>query len=182
MRRLSYQDHLILGFSLVATFVLFISLINWGDLVFCMKNYRTLNCLPTEELIGLKKIYDDKLRSDFFSGFLAVGAFLLSLKTFIVMTMKTNVYDTESYKETWENNKRLNSNIGTRYSGLRELNRSMFSAIFYSLVAAVFQVTLGLIESITLVFISFNLCAISIAYLSYCLFLVKRNLDSIIPE
>ncbi|MCF5061194.1 hypothetical protein GIW54_29615 [Pseudomonas proteolytica] len=182
MNKLCARDYAIIGLSLLATLFLHAVFVGWGKVFLCLEEASVKECVPLQDLNVLIKLYDDKLRSDFFSGFLAVGAFLLSLKTFIVMTMKTSVYDTDRYKEIWENNKRLDSNVGSRYEGLKELNNCMFSAIFFSLLAAVSQVTLGLVGGVVLVFISLWLCVASVSYLAYCLFLVKRNLDEIIGE
>ncbi|AMQ82395.1 hypothetical protein AWU82_03580 [Pseudomonas glycinae] len=148
-------------------------------LVACYKS--VLTCLDLEGMTKLAKVYDDKLRSDFFAGFLAVGAFLLSLKTFIVMTMKINVYDTSNYEDTWKKQFALDPRVGPRYKGLKRLNDCLFNSILASLVAAVAQVSIGLVGGVVITILCVWLCAISVIYLTFCLYLVKRNLDSIIP-
>lgn len=145
--------------------------------------YHTLlSCLDLEGMQKLAKIYDDKLRSDFFAGFLAVGAFLLSLKTFIVMTMKVNVYDTLDYEKNWKKQYALDTKVGPRYRGLNRLNDCLFNSILASLVAAVAQVSIGLFGGAAITLLCIWLCCLSVFYLTFCLYLVKRNLDSIIPN
>lgn len=162
----------------VAAHLLFI---DWGKLIPCMQTQG--DWWPPSGIERLSTLYEKSLRSDFFSGFLAVGAFLLSLKTFIVMTMKTNVYDTVEYEKRWINNKSLDEKgTGPRYKGLKELNDCMFNSIFFTLSAAIAQVTIGIAGGIAMNFIALTLCTISISYLIYSLILVKKNLNAIIPE
>ncbi|MBT0959869.1 hypothetical protein [Denitromonas iodatirespirans] len=60
-----------------------------------------------EEIAKFAKYYVENIRGHLFAGFLALGGFLLSLKTFIVVTMKENVYDDEKYIQNWEAQRKL---------------------------------------------------------------------------
>lgn len=181
MSKVKARDYVILFSGLLATAIIFALFVRWSEFVACLSE-SIWGCYPPVGVDAFLAVYDSKLRSDFFSGFLSVGAFLLSLKTFIVMTMKTGVYDTEKYKKTWEKNRLLDDSVGPVYQGLKELNDCMFNSIFFSLVAAAAQVTIGIVGGALLVFLSLLPCVISIFYLAYCLFLVKRNLDLIIES
>lgn len=180
MTTFSKKDFLILIISMLSTASIFSGYLGKEGLMTCAHCIH--QCLTLSGLEKISKLYDEKLRSDFFSGFLAVGAFLLSLKTFIVMTMKTNVYDTQQYKEKWEKQYKLDKKVGSQYKGLRRLNDWMFNSILASLTAAIAQVTIGLIGGPALVFICLLLSFASVLYLIYCLYLVKINLDAIIPN
>lgn len=180
MKYFSFKDGAVILVGVLITLLIFVLFVDWSQLFLCLEEGSA--CYPIPGVNSLVDIYDDKLRSDFFSGFLAVGAFLLSLKTFIVMTMKTSVYDTEEYGHNWSEKYALDSRVGSRYRGLKELNDCMFNSILFSLFAAVAQVTIGIVSGFVFVFLSLLLCVISILYLAYCLLLVKRNLDSIIPD
>ncbi|MGE6793451.1 hypothetical protein ACQKFS_15680 [Pseudomonas guineae] len=180
MSKFRKPDWCIALLSLLTTIIICFFFMGFSGLISCYSS--PLTCSELDGLQKLAKLYDEKLRSDFFSGFLAVGAFLLSLKTFIVMTMKTTVYDTEKYREIWEGQKKLDARIGGKYSGLKQLNDCMFNSILFSLAAAVAQVTIGLVGGTLFTLVSVYLCIISVAYLGYCLFLVKQNLDAIIPD
>ena len=49
-----------------------------------------------------RRIYDfyaSNLRGSFFTGFLALGGFLMSAKTFIIVNMKKEVYDSAAIKQ-----------------------------------------------------------------------------------
>lgn len=181
MTRFRKQDAYVIFFGLLLTIVAHLLFIDWRALLACHETKDVCSWLPGIQ--RLSAIYESKLRSDFFSGFLAVGAFLLSLKTFIVMTMKTNVYDTERYIAIWEENQKHDAEItGSRYKGLQELNDCMFNSIFCTLSAAISQVTIAIVGGTLCTFISLSLCTTSISYLIYCLLLVKKNLNSIVAD
>lgn len=127
------------------------------------------------------EFYQKELRSNFFSGFLSVGAFLLSLKTFIVITMKKELYDTPAYKNTWEK-QGGKSAVGGIYLKLRELNSCLFWSILVSLVCTVSQFSVGFIPVWYSGVFCVWLAVLSCIYLIYSLFLVKSNLDEIIVD
>lgn len=127
------------------------------------------------------QFYQKELRSNFFSGFLSVGAFLLSLKTFIVITMKKELYDTAAYKATWQKHGG-EPVVGGIYLKLRELNSCLFWSILVSLVCTVSQFSIGFIPVWYSGMFCVWLAVLSCVYLIYSLFLVKSNLDEIISD
>lgn len=131
---------------------------------------------------SLPGFYDKELRSDFFIAFISVGTFLLSLKTFIVITMKKELFDTASYEKLHGNMSRLDPNVGPRYKPLRDLNDCLFWSILTSMITAVAQTSVGFVSSFWVSFFCIWLAVVSCLYLLYSLLLVKRNLDHIIPD
>lgn len=113
--------------------------------------------------------------------FVSVGAFLLSLKTFIVLTMKKELFDTEAYKKVHE---KMSSggDVGGLYAPLKQLNDYIYWAILMSLLTAVLQVTLGFFPYLVPVVICISMAMASSVYLVWSLVLVKRNLDRIIDS
>lgn len=181
MTKFRRQDAAVISIGLLLAVLAHVLFIDWTIILYCPEDRELWWPPPGIEKLAL--LYESKLRSDFFSGFLAVGAFLLSLKTFIVMTMKTNVYDTKEYITVWEENKKHDAKLtGSKYRGLQELNDCMFNSIFCTLSAAIAQVTLGIAGGLVLTFFSLALCTTSISYLIYCLLLVKTNLNSIVTD
>lgn len=141
--------------------------------------------------IGSKQLYcarfDDfwaffntNIRASLFAGFLSLGGFLLSLKTFIIVNMKKDVFDTEKYKKTWEDQSKLDRNgkIGKRYDPLRELSNVLFAAIVTAIGTAVLQITFGLRESFWTTFICLWAATFSTMLLLTCLWLIKSNLNT----
>lgn len=98
----------------------------------------------TPDAVTAVKFYGEKIRASLFTGLLTVGSFLLSLKVFIVVKFKENVFDSEVYKKRLEDRRRLNPNI-SHYGPVRNLSRVLFLAITSSLIASASQITIGLI-------------------------------------
>ena len=90
--------------------------------------------------------YGEKIREPMFSGLLTVAAFLFSLQTFIVVTMKENVYDSTKYDDLIKKLRVVKPTL-KRYAPLQNFSSLLFQAVLTSLVAAVFQFSIGLIES-----------------------------------
>lgn len=130
-----------------------------------------------EEIPKFAKYYVDNIRGHLFAGFLALGGFLLSLKTFIVVTMKENVYDDEKYIQNWEAQRKLDPQIRL-YAPLRQLSDFLYYAILASIAAAVFQMSLGLYEHWLASTISVWSAVYATLLLIWCLILIKRNLDT----
>lgn len=130
----------------------------------------------TPELGALTKFYGQHLRRSLFSGFLTVGGFLFSLKTFIIIKMKENVYSHERYKERVEEQKELNSNI-TYYGPLKRLSHLLFFSVLASFVTAILQFTVGLLECPIATLICVWSATFSISLLVSSLFVIKGNMD-----
>jgi hypothetical protein len=126
---------------------------------------------------GFGKYYADNIRGHFFAGFLALGGFLLSLKAFIVVTMKENVYDNNKYIENWLVQKKIKSELRL-YAPLKQLSDFLYYAIFASILSAVLQMSLGLFEHWISSAIAVWSAIYAILLLAWCLILIKRNLDT----
>lgn len=124
--------------------------------------------------------FNSNIRASLFAGFLSLGGFLLSLKTFIIVNMKKDVFDTEKYKTTWENQSRLDRSgkLGKRYDPLRELSNVLFAAIVTAIGTAVLQITIGLRESFWTTFACLWAATFATMLLLTCLWLIKSNLNT----
>lgn len=129
------------------------------------------------------KFYAENIRGNLFAGFLAMGGFLLSLKTFIVITMKDNIYDTKEYKERVKSqNKGTEPTKGQIYKHLKELSDILVYAIFSCIVTAVLQLTYGLVPGKLSLLLNSFLPGYSTALLIYCLILIKSNLNHLFND
>lgn len=90
------------------------------------------------------EFYADDLRGNLFSGCLTFGGFLFAAYTFIVILMKTAVYDSSDYRKIFEEKRKGDSRL-QRYEPLRKLSRKLMNAVVLTLVAGVLQLTVGLI-------------------------------------
>jgi len=124
----------------------------------------------------LVKYYGENLRGNLFAGFLTVGGFLFSLKTFIIIKMKENVYDHEKYKKRVEEQRELNHDI-TLYGPLKRLSHLLFVAVLASIVSAVLQLTVGLVDHWSAVLACLWSSVFAVSLLTDSLFIIKGNLD-----
>lgn len=125
------------------------------------------------------EFFNEELRSDFFNGFLSLAGFMLAAKTFIVIHMKQEVYDKPEYAEDFDKRKELvGEKSATRYGSLERMSNSLFWIVVSSVIAAVAQVTIGLIPWN----IAGLLCVAAVVFAIWKLIaglvLMKRNLDS----
>ncbi|WPN47502.1 hypothetical protein [Pseudomonas sp. P8_241] len=122
--------------------------------------------------------YAKNLRGSLFTGFLALGGFLMSAKTFIIVNMKKEVYDSAKYKQDWLDGRELNGheNYPPLFRPLRRLSNILFYTISFSFLASVAQLTIGLFESVTSVVICAFLVILAICFLMLSLYLIKKNL------
>lgn len=128
------------------------------------------------ELSKFGSFYGTNLRGNLFSGFLSLGGLLLSLKTFVVITMKTNVYDSDVYKKNWHDQQKISPG-GRLYDPLKELSSILYLSILTTLATAVLQITLGLWESLLVAMACIWSAIFSTTLLVASLVLMKRNLD-----
>ena len=132
-------------------------------------------CL-TPDINTIIKFYGDNLRASFFGGFLTLGGFLFSLKTFIIIKMKENVYDHDLYKKRVKEQRKLNCKI-SYYGPLKRLSHMLFVSVLFSIVTAVLQFTVGLLGNPIAVLICIWFACFSITLLVLSLFIIKNNLD-----
>lgn len=123
------------------------------------------------------KFYASSLRGSLFSGFLSLGAFMFSLKTFILVNMKTGVYDNDRYRQRVENARTAAPNTPIKvYGSLERLRSLLFWSILTSLFTAVLQMTLGLVDSQVTVAITLGAVGVSLGFLGQALFHINANL------
>lgn len=119
--------------------------------------------------------YGDKIRSILFSGLLTVGSFLLSLKVFIVVKFKENVFDSEAYRKRLAERRKINPDL-SHYGQVRNLSQVLFVAIASSLLASASQITIGLIPQWWAMLICVGFAAFAGALLLQVLLLIRSIL------
>lgn len=121
--------------------------------------------------------YSKELRGNLFAGYLTLGGFLLSLKTFIIVTMNDKLYQNETYQKKWKESRELDPQVGSLYQPLKRLNNLLFYAIGVSLAAAGAQFSIGFFDSWIAATICIVLAFCSFTLVVDCLVLIKANLD-----
>ncbi|MHC4880577.1 MAG: hypothetical protein ACYTGL_29350 [Planctomycetota bacterium] len=121
------------------------------------------------------QFFADNLRDSLFSGFLALAGFLFSAKTFIVIHMKEKLYDSSEYKNKFEKLRRVNPAL-TKYGPLRRLSSFLFWSVLCSLITALLQLTVGLIEEEWAAWLCLSAAVVAILTLAASMILVSLNL------
>lgn len=93
---------------------------------------------------GLDKVYTAKLQTPIFTGFLTLGSFLLTLKTFIVVQLKEKLYDSDGYIERIARLRFQNPNLKL-YDPITRLAELLLIAVIMALTTAFLQLSLGFI-------------------------------------
>jgi len=127
---------------------------------------------------NLPEFYAANLRNCLFTGLLTIGTFIFAVKTFIVIKLKEDVFDTEYYQERWRKHQKLSPDKEiSHYGPLKNLTSVLFYASVLSLTSAVLQVTVGLAGSkwSTILCIFFALASLTLLFIS--MILVKINLN-----
>jgi len=133
--------------------------------------------LGCESLVPWGDFFDKNIRGSLFSGFLTLGGFLLSLKTFIIVNMKKEVYDKSEYLQI-HNVALARGHKGSRYSPLKDLGDVIFFAIVACISTACLQMTLGLFARAWSSAICLAAALYSIIMLLVVLHYIRRNLQA----
>lgn len=161
--------------AVIITALLYIVLIMATSKEIHLKGFFYLEPGTTSKIFDF---YARNLRGSLFTGFLALGGFLMSAKTFIIVNMKKEVYDSARYKQDWLDGRELNGseNYPPLFRPLRRLSNILFYTISFSFLASVAQLTIGLFESVPSVVICSFLVILAICFLMLSLYLIKKNL------
>lgn len=111
--------------------------------------------------------YHQEFRTALFTSSLTLGTFLFTMKTFIIQTIKKEIYDHKSYKSKVENIAALAGKTPQYYKQLKRLSRLIFFAITFALFNALIQITLGYVG----LPLSAYICLIS-SFISWFVFLL----------
>ena len=95
---------------------------------------------------GLFVLYDKKLQTPLFTGFLTIGGFLLTLKTFVLVQLKKELYESPYYKKSLNDKRRLNPDLSL-YGPLNRLGTLLVLCVLSALITAVLQLSIGFIPN-----------------------------------
>ncbi len=108
--------------------------------------YLALVAMHVQTGIDIYTFYKMNIRSYFFMAFITMGGFLLSLKTFIVINIKKELYDCDQYKKRFAENKEINPDLKL-YGPLIRLGNFLIYCVIFSILTSVSQLTIGLIPN-----------------------------------
>ena len=131
-------------------------------------------CVGIDQAYVLK-LFSDTLQVSFFTSFIALGGFLLALKTFIVVKMKELVYDSPAYARELRD-MRGSEPDKEHYRPLRNLSELLFFSILACFIAALLQFTLGLWKCIWATSICIAIAVLALGLLLTSLVVTRNNL------
>lgn len=126
------------------------------------------------------EFYDERLRGFLFSGFLTVGSFLLSLKTFVVVSLKDKLFDSDKYVKKYmeRNGLECDSHIDLPefYAPLANLTGFLFFSILFSILTSVAQFSIGIVGNAAANVFCIWLALFTVLLLLNCLRLIRKNI------
>ncbi|EGQ8391421.1 TPA: hypothetical protein ACMDPN_003464 [Vibrio cholerae] len=136
----------------------------------------TLEELQAVNMSLLWDYYEKHIRGNLFAGLIAVGGFLMTGKTFILVTMKQNVFDDAEYIKNYKKLVKFDQSL-KRYAPLIQLKDILYVSVYMTIIAAIVQLTIGLIPHWSMALFSLFVAILSIVLVIDSLNLIKRNLD-----
>lgn len=131
---------------------------------------------PLPEIV---QYYQD-FKAAIFTSSLTLGTFLFTMKTFIVQTMKKEIYDNPEYQKDILARIREGMKDEKVYGQLKNFKRLIFWTIIIAFINALLQLTLGYFETVTVTVICFTMTGISWVLAIVALILVSVNLSRMI--
>lgn len=122
------------------------------------------------------EFYKSNIRGNLFAGLLAIGGFLMSAKTFILITMKQNVFDDAEYVKRFSKLKKLKPSM-ERYGPLIQLKEILYFSVYSTILASVSQMSIGLIPHWIASMLAIASAIFSVILVIDSLNLIKKNLD-----
>ncbi|MCD9187264.1 MAG: hypothetical protein LUM44_12590 [Pyrinomonadaceae bacterium] len=96
--------------------------------------------------VDFNTVYNNKLQTPLFTGFLTLGSFLLTLKTFIIVQLKDKLYDQDVYIEKFARDRFKDEKIKI-YDPITHLAELLLVAVIMALGTSFLQITVGFIGS-----------------------------------
>lgn len=124
--------------------------------------------------------YHHEFRTAIFTSSLTLGTFLFTMKTFIIQTIKKEIYDQPLYRAKVENASKLSGEQVTYYKPLQFLSKLILYSILMALINALLQVTLGYICHPLAAGLCLATSLFSWSIFSVVLFQVGRNMSDML--
>ncbi len=118
--------------------------------------------------------YHEEIRGALFISGFTIGSFLLSMKTFIIKTMKEEFYDVDSYQESIFQRRKLGQKVDF-YGPLKRFSNLLSIAILTSFFSSVSQITIGFSGDVSLVVFCLLLAFLSWVVLIIAIYYVSLN-------
>jgi hypothetical protein len=124
--------------------------------------------------------YYQEFKAAIFASSLTLGTFLFTMKTFIIQTMKREVYDRDIYQEKIAARRAEGKLKEAFYGQLINFKRLLFWTIVFAFINALLQLCLGYYKTKLCAIICFSSTGTSWILTIIALVLVSKNLSKMI--
>lgn len=131
-------------------------------------------CLFWKHEADATKLYDESLRQSMFTGFLTLGGFLLSMKTFILVNIKKGVYESDVYLKEIEKAVKSGQHVD-RYGSLFSLQKALSLATAFAIFVSLSQFTLGLLPWWPAKAFAASLAVFAFSFVAWAFWLLYMN-------
>lgn len=123
--------------------------------------------------------YGSRLQVPLFTGFLTLSGFLLSLKTFILIKLKEDLYDLPQYKKRLDERRLANPSVKlTLYGPLSRLGTFLIYSVACALGTALAQLTIGFLPGKLPVAICLSLAGITTGLVGVAWWQIRGSLQN----
>ena len=129
-------------------------------------------------VFDLFELYDE-FKVAILTASVTIGAFIFTMKSFIVQMMKREVYDTPKFKKWLEQTQVHNANFSP-VAGLRKLTTTLIVTVWIALINATLVIPLSAWHTNVSAVIGFALTSLTIVTLFIAVFIVSKNLTFMI--
>lgn len=116
------------------------------------------------------------MRLSLFSGFLTISGFLFAAHTFVIVTLKKEVYDTNWYQKRVLKHRALNAKLSF-YGPLKRLSAFILRCLIASLVSAFMQMTIGLYRANWSALVCILAAIVAFVFLVSSVLIIRSNLN-----
>lgn len=121
-------------------------------------------------------LYKNKFQVAVFAGFLTLGSFLLTLKTFVIIQFKTQLFEKDPYKKVFESVKTKETyKKGDYYQPLDAIAKLLLLAVISSLGTSFVQITLGFIQNPIIASFCLSMGIATLIIVGFAWFIVRKN-------
>lgn len=130
--------------------------------------------------------YQTSIRGYLFSGFISVGSLLLSLHTFVIVNLKDKLFSTERYISKFRLSRNLDDNQTVNESDLLKpldtLSSFINISVWLSILTAVSQFTVGLVDAGLASVFCIWLAMLTILFLLNSLILIRVHIKKMLHQ
>lgn len=140
----------------------------------------TIGFLARVDSKTLADVYTAKLQTPLFTGFLTLGGFLLTLKTGLLMRLKTELYETATYQQRVAVINRFNgpANQVSVYGPLQRLGSFLIVIVLLALGTSASQLTIGFLTWKPAIITCLALAAVTLTLVFAAWVEIRRNLKT----